>query len=163
MVAGALLLSAVAVRAADIQLGSLRLAWPEGFTQRKQTPPFELAGPEGQKILVSVMRSKTDQTGEPNPEEQEKLTSFGESFMAKQAAQFGKVVAPLVRSRLAAGSVVAHVVSEDSGLFGKGYFVQFMVVAPSGRLAFFTIEGKGSALEQHARFLPIISSAEWAP
>ena len=53
--------------------------------------------------------------------------------------------------------------SETGGLFGKGYFLQYLVVSNHERLAFFTMEGKGPVAEKHLVFLPIFDTLTWLP
>ena len=149
--------------AVEAQFGSLQLDWPEGFTVRSTKPPFELAGPNGEKVLITVMRSKTDTTGEARPDEQAKMVSVGAGFLDKQARAAGKIVVPASTDTLSDGSVLNLVGSETSSLFSSGYFLQYMLVSPSGRLAFVTVEGKGNVSEQHSKVLPVISKATWQP
>jgi hypothetical protein len=53
--------------------------------------------------------------------------------------------------------------SETSTLFSAGYFIRYLVVSPTGRLGFFTAEGKGSVDEHHSKFLPIFNKVTWLP
>ncbi|MCC9598435.1 MULTISPECIES: hypothetical protein [unclassified Rubrivivax] len=149
--------------AEGVQLGSLQLDLPEGFSVRSAKQPFELAGPTGEKVLVTVMRSKADTSGEPNPDEQAKTVSFGSGFLRKQAERAGKLVLPSANETLTDGSILAYIGSETSGLFSSGYFLQYMLVSPSGRLAFITVEGKGNIDDYHARYLAVLGNATWLP
>ncbi|WP_284620783.1 hypothetical protein [Aquabacterium humicola] len=163
LAAAVLTFSCACVVAVEVRFGSLQLDWPEGFTPSSSKPPFEMNGPSGEKVLVTVMRSGKEVTAESAPAEQERMAQGGEGFLRKQGEKVGKVVIPLTRSSLPNGSLLMFTGSETAGLFSSGYFLQYMIVSPAGRLAFFTIEGKGSPEEQNARFLPVINTATWLP
>jgi hypothetical protein len=149
--------------AEELRLGSLQLDLPEGFSVRSAKPPFELAGPTGEKVLVTIMRSKADTSGEPNPDEQAKTVSFGSGFLREQAERAGKLVVPPANETLSDGSILAYIGSETSGLFSSGYFLQYMLISPGGRLAFITVEGKGNIGDYHAKYLEVVGKAAWLP
>lgn len=114
-------------------------------------------------MLVTVMRPGKELSGESAAAEQEKMAVVGEDLLGKQGEKTGKVVIPLTRSSLPNGSLLIFTASETSSLFSSGYFLQYLIVSPAGRLGFFTIEGKGKPEEQNSRFLPVIQTTTWLP
>ncbi len=162
----ALLLAVLATgvaRANEIRVGSAQLTWPEGFRIAAAGPPVQLAGPNGEAVLVSVMRSNKEIPPEAAAAEQEKMAQMGIGILLKQAEKVGKVSLPLDRRTLADGSLIAYIGSDTGGLFAKGFFLQYLVVSNHGRLAFFTVEGKGNVAEKHLVFRPVFDTLSWLP
>ncbi|EGJ11839.1 hypothetical protein RBXJA2T_15992 [Rubrivivax benzoatilyticus JA2 = ATCC BAA-35] len=91
------------------------------------------------------------------------MVSFGRGFLRKQAERAGNLVVPSANETLSDGSILVYIGSETSGLFSSGYFLQYMLVSPSGRLAFITVEGKGNIGDDHARYLAVVGKATWLP
>ena len=156
-----LLCVAAPMQAADVQLGSLVLQWPDGFVPTSTKPPFALTGPSGEKVLVTVMRQRNEPAPPGNAAEQGKMAEVGERFVRGQAEKVGTVVLPLERSTLLDGTLLYHTGSRTSGLFSTGYFLQYLLVSPVGRLAFITVEGKGDASTEHPKYLGPIATARW--
>jgi len=156
-------LACTAAFAGEVRFGSAQLDWPDGYTVTSTKSPFELTGPSGEKVLVTVMRPGKELPAESAASEQEKLANGVEGHLRTQASKAGKVTLPLQRSPLPDGSLLLYIGSETSSLFSSGFFLQYLVVSPTGRLGFFTAEGKGAVEEQHGRFLPVISTVKWLP
>ena len=149
--------------AIEVRFGSAQLDWPDGYKVTSTQSPFELTGPSGEKVLVTIMRPGKEPTPESAASEQERLAIGIEGHLRTQASKVGRVTLPLQRSPLPDGSLLLHIGSETSSLFFSGFFLQYIVVSPTGRLAYFTAEGKGAVDEQHGRFLPVVSTLRWVP
>ena len=54
-------------------------------------PPVQLAGPSGETVLVTVMRSSKEIPAEAVAAEQEKMAQVGVNMLLKQAEKAGKV------------------------------------------------------------------------
>jgi uncharacterized protein YtpQ (UPF0354 family) len=159
MLLASLALTTSPVEAAEIRFGSLSLDWPAGYTVKSTQPPFELAGPQGAKVLVTVLRPGPSATG--SAEGLAKLNATIERMLVEQAQKAGKVVVPLSKETLLDGTVLQSVASESSGLFKSGYFLQYALLARSGPIAFVTFEGKGDAAAEHAGVKGLFNSVQW--
>jgi hypothetical protein len=160
--ASALLLLCGAAQAVEVQFGSLRMELPEGFVLKSPQPPFELAGPDGVRMLVSVFRVDPNSSEKPAPVQAD-LVASGERMLASNGQRAGKVVLPPKSSSLADNTIMLSAASDTSGLFSKGYFLQFALVSPQSRLAYFTFEGKGEVEASMARYSPLFASVRWEP
>lgn len=150
---------ALQAQAAEIRFGSLSLDWPAGYTVKSTKPPFELAGPQGATVLVTVLRPGPSATG--SPEALAKLQATVERMLTEQARKAGKIVVPLATQTLPDGTQLLSVGSETSGLFKSGYLLQYALLARSGPLALLTFEGKGDAAAEHAGVKGLFASVQW--
>lgn len=146
---------------AEVQFGSLVLQWPDGFAPTSTKPPFQLTGPNGETVLVTTMRQRNEPPPPGDAAEQGKMAEVGEKFVSSQAEKVGTVVMPLERSKLPDGTLIYHIGSKTSSLFSTGFFVQYLLVSPVGRLAFITVEGKGDVATEHAKYLGPVGTARW--
>jgi len=154
-----LALSTGFAQASEIRFGSLSLDWPAGYTVKSNQPPFELSGPDGAKVLVTVMRPGPSATA--SPEALAKLRATMERVLTEQARKAGKVVMPLASETLPDGTQLQSIGSEVSGLFKTGYFLQYALSARSGPIALVTFEGKGDAAAEHEAVKGLFRSAQW--
>lgn len=160
LIAGLALAAAQAqAQAGEIRLGSLSLDWPAGYTVKSTQPPFELAGPQGAKVMVTVLRPGPSATG--SPEALAKLQATVERMLTDQARKAGKVIVPLTTQSLPDGTLLQSIGSETAGLFKTGYFLQYALLARSGPIAFLTFEGKGDAATEHAGLNGLFGSVRW--
>ena len=159
----ALLLYCAASLAEPVRFGSLSLQWPEGFTVKSTQVPFELEGPNNQKVLVTIMRLGKAANPETEPVDLGKLQAMNERFLTAQAQKAGNIVVPLSKESLPDGSLLQFVASETGGVLRKGYFIQYIITSSSGRLGFITFEGIGDATSEHENVKPLFQSAVWAP
>ena len=141
--------------AAEIQLGSLALDWPQGYTVKSTQPPFELAGPGGAKAMVTVLRPGSKALSA------EEIDEVGERMLTAQAQKAGRVVLPLGKEMLPDGTQLRYIGSEVSGLLRSGYLLQYMLVAPQGQIALVTFEGRGETLSQHESLRGLFRSVRW--
>jgi len=159
LAAGLLALAAGLAQAAEIRLGSLSLDWPAGYTLKSTQSPFELTGPQGRKVLVTVLRpGPSAQTG---PEGRAKLQATVDRMLTDQAAKAGKVVVPLAGESLPDGTALRFIGSEVSGLFKSGYLLQYALLSPGGPLALLTFEGPGEAPAVHAEVKGFFDTVQW--
>lgn len=147
--------------ATEIQFGSLVLNWPEGFTSPSNKPPFQLIGPNGEVVLVTTMRQRKEPAAPGDSVEQAKMAEVGEKFIRRKAEEVGTVVRSTEHSKLTDGTLLYTIGSKTSSVFGAGFFLQYFLVSPVGRLAFITIEGKGDALAEQTKYLGAVSTARW--
>ena len=146
--------------AAEIRFGSLSLDWPAGYTLKSTQSPFELAGPNGSKVLVTVLRPAASATG--SPEALARLHETVERLLTKQAAQAGQVVLPLATRTLPDGTRLQSVGSQAAGAFQRGgYFLQYALLSRQGPIGLVTVEGRGDALAEHESLQGLFSSAQW--
>lgn len=150
---------ATLTQAAEITLGSLTLDWPVGYTLKSTKPPFELAGPGGVKVMVTVMRPGA--SAQSGPEAVDQLRAKIDSMLIAQAQKAGKLVLPLARETLSDGTMLHAVGSEQSGLFKRGYLLQYALLSPGGPLALLTFEGQGDAASQHAGAKGVFANLRW--
>jgi hypothetical protein len=155
-----LVLSAFAT--ADVGLLHLRplhLELPPTWRFDGSKNPIEGFGPDGEKALISVMRRKTGAgTG---PSASEVARGFANSQMAEIAVKGGKsVIRPVSPLPAPEGKTVYSAASERSGLFGKSYFIQYLLSAKDASI-FITFEGRGDATSQLPKFDAIISTQKW--
>lgn len=160
LAAGLLALLAGLVQAAEIRLGSLSLDWPAGYAVKSTRPPFELTGPGGVKVLVTVFR--------PGPnvgsgaEAVARMEGVADRLLAAEAQKAGKVVLPRGRQALPDGTQLRFIGSEVSRLLGgNGYLLQYMLLAPGGDVALLTFEGRGDAVREHEAVQPLFQSVQW--
>lgn len=154
-----LALSTGLAQATEIRFGLLSLDWPTGYTVKSMQPPFELAGPQGAKVLVTVLRPGPSATG--SAEALAKLNATIERMLVDQAQKAGKIVVPLTTETLPDGTVLRTVASETSGLFKSGYLLQYALLARSGPIALLTFEGKGDAAAEHAGVKGLFNTVRW--
>jgi hypothetical protein len=160
LAAGLLALAAGLAQAAEIRLGSLSLDWPAGYALKSTQSPFELTGPSGAKVLVTVMRLGPSASNAP--EARAKMEDSVDRMVTAQAQQAGKVVLPLGRQALPDGTQLRFIGSEVSRLLrGNGYFLQYVLLAPSGQLALMTFEGSGEALREHEAVQGLFQTVQW--
>lgn len=156
LLAGLALMGGLA-QAAEIRLGSLSLDWPAGYTLKSAQPPFELAGPQGLKVLVTVLRPGASVSADTRG----KMQATVDRMLTDQAARAGKVAVPLAGEALPDGTVLRFIGSQTSGLFGSGYLLQYALLSPGGPLALLTFEGKGDAAAVHADVKGFFNSVQW--
>jgi hypothetical protein len=147
------------VQAAEIRLGSLSLDWPAGYAVKSTQPPFELTGPSGAKVLVTVMRPGASAAS--GPEAQAKVTGMVERMMTTEAQKAGKVVVPLGGLALPDGTQLRFTGSEVSRLLRSGYFLQYVLLAANGQIAFVTFEGSGEATREHEATRQLFQTVRW--
>lgn len=157
--ASSLTLAAVSAQAAEISLGSLTLDWPAGYKLKSSQAPFELAGPGGVKVMVTVMRLSGPAQG--GADAFTKLQGTTEKLLTGQALKAGKTVIPLTRDTLPDGTLLQFIGSEASGLFKSGYFLQYALLTQGGPIAFLTFEGNGDVAAQHASAKALFASLRW--
>jgi hypothetical protein len=156
----AVLAGSVPALAAELLFGSMQMQWPDGYALTGAAKsPFELSGPGGSKVLISVMRRTNEGVGP----DQEELARTGEGFLRPQAEKAGKIVIPLDRATLPDGSLLLFIAAQKTGFFSSGCLLLYMVISPGGRLGFVTVEAKGDAAEEHGKVLPLFQSVKWLP
>lgn len=156
----ALLMWAGLAQAAEIRFGSLSLDWPAGYTLKSTQSPFELSGPGGSKVLVTVMRPAAAALG--SPETQARLQDTVERMLTEQASRAGQVVLPLSTRSLPDGTRLQSIGSQAAGLLQRGsYLLQYALFSRQGPIAFVTFEGRGDALAEHESLQSLFSSAQW--
>ena len=146
--------------AEPVRFGSLSLEWPDGYSVKSTQVPFELAGPTGEKVLVTIMRFGKEAS---EPVDLEKMSALNTKFLLGQAQKAGRIVVALSKEVLPDGSTLQFVGSETSRLFKTGYFLQYLVLSPTGRLGFLTFEGIGDAGKEHEAVKPVFQSVQWTP
>lgn len=159
MLLAGLALTAGVARATEIRLGSLSLDWPAGYTLKSAQAPFELSGPQGLKVLVTVLRPGP--SANASAEGRARMQATVDRMLTEQAAKAGKVVLPLAHETLPDGTALHFVGSEASGLFKSGYLLQYALLSPGGPLALLTFEGKGDAAAVHADVKGFFNSVQW--
>lgn len=147
------------VHAGTIRLGSLALDWPAGYQLKSARPPFELAGPQGSKVLVTVM--KPGPAVASGQDAGAKLRSTLERLLTEQARKAGKVALPLGTRTLPDGTLLQFIGSEVSGLFKTGYFLQFALQSRQGQIALLTFEGTGDVAAEEQRLRGLFDSTQW--
>ncbi|MFT7776228.1 hypothetical protein [Roseateles sp.] len=157
----AIALAAGRAQAVEIRLGSLSLDWPAGYAVKSARPPFELSGPGGAKVLVTVMRPGASANN--GQEARAKLEESVEGMVTAQAQKAGKVVLPLGRQVLPDGTQLRFIGSEVNRLMrGTGYLLQYVLLAPSGQIGLLTFEGRGEVLREHEAVRALFQTVQWS-
>jgi hypothetical protein len=154
-------LASFSVQAEELAFGSLLLPWPDGFSVISERGPIELKGPDGAKMLVTVMRPRSEPPPAAAAAEQEKMAGGCDAILRPQAEKVGAVVVPFERLTLSSGTILCQAGSRKAGVFGDTYFLQYMFVSPTGRMGFVTVEGKGDVSVEHAKYADAIRSVHW--
>ena len=149
------------VQAAELDLGSLRMEWPDGYKELGGDSPIQLVGPDGTGVLITVWKVSPEGDSSEAPNTRLAFSSIAESNLPKLAAAQGKVVVSLQQQSLPSGSVLYSTATKTGSRRTPEFYLQYMLVAPSTRAALFSIEGRGEAIAQHARFREYFDSAAW--
>jgi hypothetical protein len=161
----ALLFAHVGAFAQDVgvlHLRPLHLELPATWAFDGSKRPIEGRGPEGEKVLISIMRKRPGAASEPLPTAKEMAQGFGQGPMGELALKGGKtVVRPVSEFPVQDGKAGYSAGSEVSSMFGgKSYFIQYLLAAP-GVLIYLTFEGKGEAPTAMQRFDAFFSTQRW--
>jgi len=145
-----------------LHLRPLHLELPPTWTFDGSKRPIEGKGPDGEKVLISIMRKRPSAASEPVPAAQEMAQGFAQGPMRELASKGGKaVVRPVSEFPTHEGKAAYSAGSESSSTFGgKSYFVQYLLAAP-GVIIYLTFEGKGEALPAMQRFDPFFATQRW--
>ena len=145
----------------ELDLGGLRIDWPDGYKDQGGDEPIHLVGPDGTGVLISVWKATPKDGSNEVLDTKSAFSGVAESRLPQSAAAQGKVVIPLQLKSLPNGSVLYSTATQAGSRRAPEFYLQYMLVAPSARAALFTIEGRGEATVQHARFLEHFDSAAW--
>lgn len=160
-----LLLLQVGTYAQDVgvlHLRPLHLELPPTWTFDGSKRPIEGRGPDGEKVLVSIMRKRPGAASEPVPTPKEMAQGFANGPMSELASKGGKVVVRSVGEfPVPEGKAAYSSGSEVSGMLGgKSYFIQYLLAAP-GVIIYLTFEGKGEALPAMQKFDAFFNTQRW--
>jgi hypothetical protein len=145
-----------------LHLRPLHLILPPTWTFDESKNPIEGRGPDGEKLLITIMKRRSD-GGSNSPASAKDLASgFAKDKMPLLAAKDGKtVVRPVTPVSTPEGKVGFAAASEKSGLFsGEQYFVQYLLASDSA-LIYLTVEGKGKVSAVTERFDEIMRTQRW--
>ena len=159
LVAVALSFVAPLLPAAQLQFGPITIEWLDGFSTRSGSGPIAMSGPHGEELLISTFRSATGVSPE---EAARRAQRFAETQLPKSAARAGEIKIPLERVRLDSGTALLSIGSSKSYILTSNYFLQYMLVSPNGRIALFTIEGRGDVEKAHRMYRPLFESVRWS-
>lgn len=144
-----------------LHLRPLHLELPATWKFDGTKSPIEGTGPDGEKLLVSVMRRRPDATAAA-PLATEMAKGFARDSMPQLSAKDGKtVIGEVTEFPAPTGKVAFSAASEKSGLLsGDQYFIQYLLACDSA-LFYLTVEGSGKAAPVLERFDQIISRQQW--
>lgn len=144
-----------------LHLTPLHIELPVTWQFNESKRPIEGSGPDGEKVLVSIMRKRIA-ASEPVPDAGDLAKGFAQGPMGQLATKGGKIIVrPIAEMPVPAGKAGYSVGSEASGVFaGKSYFVQYLLASP-GVLIYLTFEGKGEALSAMKRFDSFFETQRW--
>lgn len=150
-------------RATEWNFGSLRLAGLEGFEHQKGSrPPERLRSGDGTELLVSVYRMSPEVEASKFGGDPQALLRQREQMARKifeDSVKQGEAVVPLTRETLPSGNLFSGAVRK-TGL-QRGYFLTFLLSAPTERIALVTVEGRGDAAEAYKKYRALMDSATW--
>lgn len=154
--------SALAQDIGILHLRPLHLELPATWTFDGSKQPIEGRGPDGEKVLISIMRKSPGVASEPMPTAKETAQGFAQGPMSELTAKGGKaVVRPVSEFPAQEGKAGYSAGSEKSSMFGgKSYFIQYLLAAP-GVIIYLTFEGKGEALPAMQRFDAFFNTQRW--
>lgn len=160
-----ILLAPLGARADDVgvlHLGPLHLELPATWTFDGSKRPIEGRGPDGEKVLISIMRKRPEAPSEPAPSAKEMAQGFANGPMSQLASNGGKVVVrPVGEFPVPEGKAGYSAGSEVSGVFGgKSYFIQYLLASP-GVIIYLTFGGKGEAVPAMQKFDAIFNTQRW--
>ena len=144
-----------------LHLPPLHLEFPSTWQFDDSKSPIEGAGPDGDKVLITVMRRKPDASAD-SPSMASLASGFAGGPMVEIAAKDGlKVIRAVGAFPTPDGKVGYSAASEESrALGGKTYFVQYLFASP-GALIYLTFEGKGEAGPAMLRFDKFLETQRW--
>lgn len=144
-----------------LHLRPLHLELPAAWKFDGTKNPIEGTGPDGEELLVSIMRRRTDATVATQPAT-EAAKGFARNTMPQLSAKDGKTIIRQVTEFPApVGKIAFSAASEKSGLFsGDRYFIQYLLACDSA-LFYLTVEGNGKAAPVLERFDQIVSRQQW--
>ncbi len=142
-----------------LHLNPLHIELPATWVIDGSRSPIEGRGPNGEKMLITVMRL---QDGAVSKSADEIARGFANAEMKRLGSEDGQIVirevSPLPVSEGKAGYSMA---SQSSSFFGgKTYFIQYLL-ASSRAVIFFTIEGRGEAEPMMLEFDKYLESQRW--
>lgn len=145
-----------------LNLSPLHLELPASWTFDQSKQPIEGHGPNGEKLLISVMRKRAGAATEAVPSAKEIAQKFAQEQMSEFASKGGAtIVRPVSEFAVPEGKAGYSVASEKSSLFGgKKYFIQY-IFAASGVLIFLTFEGNGEALSAMRQSDTFLNTQRW--
>ena len=144
-----------------LHLRPLHLELPANWKFDGTKTPIEGTGPEGEKLLVSIMRRRPDAAA-TTPPATEMAKGFARDRMPQLSAKDGKtVIREVTEFPAPTGKVAFSAASEKSGLLSDDrYFIQYILACDSA-LFYLTVEGNGKAAAVLERFDQIISRQQW--
>ncbi len=151
---------AIAQQVGVLHLRPLHLELPATWSINGAGSPIEGVGPNGEKMLITVMRHSGN--GDDIPSAEESALMAKSEIMSPLSKKDGlKVVVPMAAFHMPEGKSGYAVASEEKGFFGgKQYFIQYALTAP-GVLNYFTFEGNGDAKEAMERFNSFMATQRW--
>jgi hypothetical protein len=154
--------SALAQEVGVLHLNPLHLELPSTWTFNGSKQPLEGKGPDGEKVLISIMRIRPGAASGPVPTANESLQGLVQGPMVQLASKGGQVVVrPVSQFPTKEGKAAYSAGSESSGIFGgKSYFIQYVLAAP-GTVIYLTFEGKGPAATAMQRFDAFFATQRW--
>ncbi len=155
------LLACTLGHAEEMRINDLTMDWLDGYRLKSNGSPMSLTGPSGEAMLVTLMGGRPGLSEQERQALRERARAGAENVLIAQAEKAGKVVLPLQRDTLPDGTTLSSVGVETSKFLAKGFFLEYLLVSPTGRMAFITVEGKGDVAEQHARVIPRFQTVSW--
>ena len=154
--------AALAQEVGVLHLRPLHLELPATWSFDGSKRPIEGVGPDGEKVLISILRLRPKAPSEPLPSAQDTARGFVQDRMGELATKGGKtVVRPVSEVPVPEGKAGYSVGSEASGILGgKSYFIQYLLAAP-GVIIYVTLEGKGEAKPPMERFDAVLGTQKW--
>jgi hypothetical protein len=155
--------SAIGKDVGVLHLPSLKLILPPTWTFDGSKNPIEGFGPDGEKLLISVIRLRPGATDSKSfISMKDEATNFAKDKLPVIATKNGLVALRQVTPfPTLDGKVAFASVSEKSSFFsGKYFFLQYLL-ANDVTMIFFTVEGKGDALLAAERFDQYMKTQQW--
>ena len=152
---------ALAQEVGVLHLRPLHLELPATWSFDGAKTPIEGTGPEGERLLASIIRRRPDAAA-TTPPATEAARGFAQNRMSQLSAKDGKTIIREVTELPApAGKVAFSAASEKPSLLsGSRYFIQYLLACDSA-MFYFTVEGNGKAAPVLDRFDQIISRQQW--
>lgn len=168
------LLSAVACAALSLahpsalaqtsRLEALSLDLPQGYALAKASAPFEIKGPDGLSLNVTLVQfqAKDKTTGELSKAPQERVLAANERVFAEFARKGGEVVVPRSSETLSEGTVLQYMGVEEQSLLRRTFRALYLLVSPTSRVAFVSTQVSGDFQPRNAEILQMLRSARWS-
>jgi len=154
--------SAFAQDVGVLNLRPLHLAVPATWSFDESKRPIAGKGPDGEKVLISVMRLKPGVEANARNSLVATAKDFADGPMIGLTSKNGRIIVRPVSGLSVGDGKIGFSAGSDlkDPVGGKYYFLQYLVAAPK-TMIYFTFEGSGEAVDALQRIDSIFATQRW--